>query len=476
MKIHLLILSFAVITNSAFSQSSIPNGNFENWTSATFYYPEGYPYSSNNESFFRFNLPFNVTKSTDSYNGNYAVQLITNTMPADSFLAYFVNSNYIDGPNWHGGIAYNQIPTGVRGYYKYNVPSGDSALIIASFSNNGTNIGMYFFKLGGVHSTYTLFDFTLNPPLSVTPDSVVFAATSSDFIDGISLNGSTLLLDSVSFTGVVAQPTLLNGDFETWQSQVLEKVDSWITQSDNGAGVSKTLNSYAGNYAIELTTTLDSDQNNNPRAYPGNISTGYWDNSCNCMKGGFPFANQIDTLAFYYKYTPSGNDTASIFLNFKKNSASIWGTNIAIFSSSNYQYMEIPFNTFQSPDTVILQIQSSTWYDSLVTFVGSDLIIDEIHFKSQPLSINIFANYFKNNKVLIYPNPIKTSATIEINANTDIKEMELQILDITGKVIKSLPVDKYKITINKDDLNSGMYFYNLKVKEKTFYNGKFVIE
>ena len=55
MKIHLLILSFAVITNSTFSQSSIPNGNFENWTSATFYYPEGYPYSSNNESFFRFN-------------------------------------------------------------------------------------------------------------------------------------------------------------------------------------------------------------------------------------------------------------------------------------------------------------------------------------------------------------------------------------------------------------------------------------
>lgn len=82
----------------------------------------------------------------------------------------------------------------------------------------------------------------------------------------------------------------------------------------------------------------------------------------------------------------------------------------------------------------------------------------------------------KNNSVTFYPNPFKTSATIEVNPNADIKDMELQILDITGKVIKTLTVDEYKITLNKDDLNSGMYFYDLKIKNKVFSTGKFVIE
>ena len=48
MKKNLLLLSLAIIAMTvAYGQSSIPNGNFEQWTSQSFDNPQNYPYTSN---------------------------------------------------------------------------------------------------------------------------------------------------------------------------------------------------------------------------------------------------------------------------------------------------------------------------------------------------------------------------------------------------------------------------------------------
>jgi hypothetical protein len=177
MKKLLLLMSFAFVAVYSDAQTSVPNGNFENWSAGTYNYPQYYPFNSNKENFTRFKIPFNVERTTDVFHGAFAVKVFTNASSTDTSGGYFVNSKATDGPNWHGGVPYTQMPKGIRGYYKYNVATADSGLIVASFNKGGNSIGTYFYTIGGVKSTYTLFNFTFNPPLSQVPDSVIIGAT-----------------------------------------------------------------------------------------------------------------------------------------------------------------------------------------------------------------------------------------------------------------------------------------------------------
>lgn len=423
MKRHLLLLSLAFIAITAFGQNPIPNWNFEAWTSSTYDYPQNYPITSNQDCI-RYSIPFNVTKITDAYHGTYAVQLTTNTNESakDTAFGYFINTNPDGNPSsWTGGMPYSQKPTGIRGYYKYNVATADSGTILVAFSKGGLNIGSYFFNIGGIKNDYTLFHFTFIPALSETPDSVIFAALSCKLVNGepLGVPGSTLLIDSVSFTGVSSQPTLMNGDFESWQTQTSILPDSWYLDGGQEVGVYQTTDAVEGQYAIELKTYLG-NTNNHPAARAGRISTGYYPNNCNdnCNElGGYPFSNQNDTLTFYYKYNPSGSDSATVSLNFKKDGANIGWGGIKLLASSTFQYKEIPFNVGQTPDTVIIDIQSSSWNDTLLSFIGSDLIVDAIHFKSQVIT--------KTNPVITWANPdditygTLLSAT-QLNATADV--------------------------------------------------------
>lgn len=449
MKKHLLPLFLAFIAISATAQISIPNGNFETWISGTANYPQYYPYNPNNQNFFTYRIPFNLEKSTEAFHGTYAVRLFTNASSVDTSGGYFANSPTSDASNWHGGVPYTLIPIGVRGYYKCNIVTGDSGLVLAAFSKAGNNIGTYFFKLGGVKSSYTLFNFTFNPALSQAPDSVIFGATSSNLLVNKSMPGSNLFIDSVSFTGVASQPALLNGDFESWQSEILYRPFSWYGQEN---GTKRTSESFAGAYAAELTTFLGSN-NGVPDARGGQISTGYYVNSCNCTKGGYPFSNNIDTLVFHYKYAPSiVTDSASFMATFKKNGSQIFRLNKNLEASASYKYVEIPFNMVSAPDSVILDIISSLWTNKSVSYVGAVLKIDEIYFKSQMLPTSIKSNS-GNKSIIIYPNPSGGKFTIQIYNGS--------LIQVTGKVIiyNEMGVEVLKSAINnqKSDIDiSGM--------------------
>ena len=477
MKKNLLLLLLAFIAITVFGQSSIPNGNFETWSSATFNYPKAYPFTSNSEDFFRYNLPFNVTKTTDAYHGTYAVQVASAANATDTAFGYFLNANpnSSNGPSsWTGGMAYNKKPTGIRGYYKYNTTS-DSATIIITFSKAGVNIGTYAYLMGGVHNTYKLFDFTFNPALTQTPDSVIFAAASNNVMVQHAIAGCILKIDSVSFTGVTAQPDSMNGDFESWRSRTIDSPDSWHVETSDGSGYNKTTDAAKGNYAVELKTYLG-NMNNHPAAQSTMLSTGYYPSNCNgyCPEqGGFAFTNQIDTLAFYYKYTPSGNDSAMVNLSFVKGGQNIMGIGVNLHSASTYQYMELPFNLGQTPDSVIVNIQSSCWNDSLISFVGSDLKIDEIQFKSQPLSTGIF-NYKNDNSISIFPNPAAKNITIEIpniTANYIVSIENTQGQEVLNKHINFATSH----SIDVSSLSNGVYMMIIKSNGVTKYQ-KLIIQ
>ena len=458
MKKHFLLLSLAFIAISVRAQISIPNGNLENWISGISNYPQYYQYNSNEQNFFRYKLPFNIEKTTDAFNGVSAVKLFTNANTRDTSGAYFVNSPATDGNNWHGGVPYTLIPTGFRGYYKYNVATADSALVLAAFSKAGTNIGTYFFKLGGIKTTYTPFNFTFNPPLSQAPDSVIFGATSSDMIINKAIPGSTLFIDSVSFTGVASQPALLNGDFESWGSVTLYSPFSWYSEE---RGTKRSTDFYGGNYAAELTTYL-SDNKSTPIARSGQLSTGYYSNSCRCMRGGYPFSNKIDTLVFYYKYAPAvATDSAMVSITFKKNGSTYNGFSKNFPASLNYRYMQIPVDLVTAPDTVILDIRSSMWTNTAVSYVGAVLKIDEINFKSQMLPTNIRS--FSNDKnINIYPNPSNGKFTIQISdGKMLLAKGKIEIYNEFGKKVLRSEIKNQKLDFDISDMPNGIYFVKI---------------
>lgn len=458
----LFATAFAV---SAFAQGSIPNPGFEQWDSTAYDVPQYYQQTSNPNTVSKCKGPFNCVKVSDAYHGNAAIKLTTVGDGQDACFGYFVNGTP-DGPptnNWPGGTPYGQQPTGIRGYYKCDVAPGDTARILVYFKKSGVAIGAYVFPIYGKQTTYTLFNFAFTTPLALVPDSLIFAATSSDFTSNTAVNGSMLQLDSLSFVGA-SQPLEFNGDFELWQSVSTISPAGWLLHTnDQGAGVSRTTDAHSGKYALELKTFTE-NENSGPRARSGAVSTGDCAGNGMCVwVGGYPFANQKDTLSFYYKYAPNGTGgKAHVDVLFKKNGVQFNGFGQDLDATSNYTYVQVPFNLIQTPDTVILEIKSNRWEDSLATFDGSDLKIDDLSFKSSTLSVPVIAG---GKSISVFPNPSSTG-TFYINGINS--SCQIQVVNLLGEVV-AIQVSRTNssATIQFPDGSSGVYILNLYSNTET---------
>ncbi|NDP22316.1 MAG: T9SS type A sorting domain-containing protein [Paludibacter sp.] len=469
MKTKIFILFFILLGFGLFANDIIPNRSFENWTSKTVEFVENYPHGSHLNSYYS-DEPSNVEKVTDAYHGQYAVKLTTVAIENEKQIGYFMNTDARNGDMnaWVDGFPYTEKPTGIRGYYKYNVASSDSALIVLSFRKTGVgNIGNYPFRIGGIKTEYTLFDLTLTPALTQTPDSIIFAVVSSDFFrNNGGLVGSTLQIDNVSLTGVTSQPALFNGDFENWSTISTPLViNNW--NPDRGSqqdGISRTTDAKDGMYAMELTSYVGGG-NGIPRNQPGYLTTGYWNNTCNCSMGGIPFTNLIDTLTFWYKYTPtvynSQTDWASIYLNIQKNGAQINWTNKNLNAASDFQYVEIPFdNNNQVPDSLIINFISSDWQNTNINFAGSKLIIDKLQFKSEMISSGI-QQLAEVSLIDIYPT-VSNAVFKLINPNQ--VPVSLDVYNSTG--IKMSHQQGLNTEINLKEKPSGIYFVRISVNNR----------
>lgn len=470
MKIKLLI-AILVVSYSTIAQTSVPNGNFENWNSVSFDVPQYYPNTSNNEVY-RVNLPFNCLKTTDKYHGQYALKLTTVDNATDTLFGYIVNGNPEQEPDaWHGGIAYTQKPTAIRGYYKSGIVTGDTGFIVLAFSKAGMNIGTFGFPFYGTHSSYTLFTLPIN--LIQTPDSFMFAAVSGNALGKGSLPGSWLQLDSISFVGVNSQPAELNGDFELWSTKIIENPSGWYIDNDRGEGVKKISGAYRGSYAVEL-TTFQGDNDGVPSARGSALSTGYYERNCkNCdQKGGYPFSRTSDTLAFWYKYTPAGNSLAEASVRLKYLGNNVWGNYVSLAASASYKYVEIPITPFQPHDTLIVDFRSSRWQDSLVTQVGSILIVDEVHLKSSPLTtgVNTISQYWG---IKVYPNPVNGLLHIRMD---NVLPSQLFISDVSGKIVMQSHLGQILNEIETSSLRGGLYFFRIEYEGILLQSGKLLIE
>lgn len=80
------------------------------------------------------------------------------------------------------------------------------------------------------------------------------------------------------------------------------------------------------------------------------------------------------------------------------------------------------------------------------------------------------------NSVVIYPNPIKDISTLKIHSENLLNNAVLKIYNIMGVEIKSIPVKNQEVIIDKEGVETGIYFYNLLDCNRILNKGKLIIQ
>ncbi len=78
--------------------------------------------------------------------------------------------------------------------------------------------------------------------------------------------------------------------------------------------------------------------------------------------------------------------------------------------------------------------------------------------------------------IQLSPNPFTNYANLIISPNVNVINGKLNVYDMNGKVVKTMFTnDAHLITIYKENLQKGIYFYQLTSNDKLLGNGKFII-
>lgn len=471
MKKLLLVFCSTVLSLGLYSQ--LLNPSFEAWSTVS--WDELDSASSSNREALRNGLSPDV-KSSIAQSGASAIYLQSRlSIKGDTAFDYVIYGDIDDGGPKRG-MPYTQTPTSIDGFYQSDLMPGDTAGILVIFWVAGIP-EQNMFTLYGTHSTYTPFSFPIS--LSGTPDSVIVAFVSSNpFVKpSYAKPGGWILIDNFTFGGSGVTQQLPNNDFENWSKVSFEDPSGWYTNNGDlfsGMGMTyaeKTTDAYEGAYALKITSYWIDDWNS-LLAHVSNIPQ-----SNNNKYGGAPFSNMVDTLCGYYKYAPSGQDTANIYLNFTLNSTNVYGTGTLLNAAATYTYFEIPIDVGQASDTVQIGIQASKWNGDQ-TNAGSVLYIDALQFKSKPLGIQPFGKKLFGSTA--YPNPANDNLKINYSLE-ETKNIELTVIDVMGKVVFSKDYGKQNSGLNTLSLNTstfakGIYVYTIKTSGSIFSTNRFTVE
>lgn len=437
MKNCLLIISLFLIQTSVQAQA-IPNADFENWSNFTYDEPMLW-FSSNIESVPAFSIP--TVTPVVGFSG-LAARIETYIIGTDTLAGVISNTN-MDILAGEGGVPYTDQPTELTGYYRYDLPGNDTALILVIFKSGGVIISTDLFKIKGTGSepNYIPFNFPLS--LSSVPDSVIIACTASNLItnQGVA-SGSWIEYDELAFTGPSVTQVIPNGSLDNWNNQSIDNPLGWITF---GEGVTQSFDAYSGTAALGL----QSIQRGNSVEIAG-ASSGQ-----EFGTGGFPFTMMTDSLVGYYKYLTAGADTAAAYVSTSANGVPVGGGVMAFYPASVYTPFSIPLNSSANPDTIRIEFYSSVADSSLD---GSTLLIDMLDFQSIITGINPSTS---KNSNLFSANPNPVTDRIQISYNGQVQSLQTYIYNSLGEVVYESSTSNSRFEMEVSQLAAGCYWLKM---------------
>ena len=75
----------------------------------------------------------------------------------------------------------------------------------------------------------------------------------------------------------------------------------------------------------------------------------------------------------------------------------------------------------------------------------------------------------------IFPNPFHTSAILDLS-NIELKDGQLLLYNSNGLLVRSMRVEQSTISIERDKLPNGIFFFQLVSQNQVVQIGKFIIE
>ena len=272
-----------------------------------------------------------------------------------------------------------------------------------------------------------------------------------------------------------------NGDFELWDTVHTNDasielansfgvpnplggiVNNW-TAEWNGLGVSRTTDSYSGNYSLIV---------HNWYSY---------------LQGGISYHNAISYtpqyLQGYYKYNTSGSGSnglsqgkATVTLTrFNGTSNDTIATGSYLFDSSN---VFIPFQlniglTSLIADSVSIYIVNAGIGNSCQGFnnICNLLYLDNLTLSTIPVGIeNLISN---ENVVSVFPNPFTTETTFK--TDEAFKDATLEVYNSVGQTVKQIKnISGKTVTLFRDNLPSGLYYIRMRQDSKVIASEKLLI-
>ncbi len=283
---------------------------------------------------------------------------------------------------------------------------------------------------------------------------------------------------------VAKSQAILNADFESWQAVTsYEDPTSWMTSNAASSQVVglptvlKSTTANSGQYAAQLQTA------GTALHFPGVITNGVITSpgvGQITFSGGTPWTTRSQNLTGYFQYTAGGGAdsalvTAILFHRNGANRDTIAVGRKGLGAQATYAQFTLNFNyhdwSSTMPDSVLIIVQSSK--NILSAQTGTVLLIDDIALHGNVAGIN--NTVITKPSVAIYPNP--ASSVVRFSFKGMNNASTLNIYDLLGKKIKSITIDGSVLNLETEDMDNGMYFYQVSdLNNAVLSTGKFSIK
>ncbi|MCH8331173.1 MAG: hypothetical protein IH946_07305 [Bacteroidetes bacterium] len=112
------------------------------------------------------------------------------------------------------------------------------------------------------------------------------------------------------------------------------------------------------------------------------------------------------------------------------------------------------------------------FYDSNLVFIAGDsgLILRKGNTNG------LIENKRLNHNMVLFPNPLHHSATLDLDPAFAMKDLKLHIYNPLGQQLREIgPIIDHKIVIERGNLVNGLYIYHLKSKGQLIGTGKMIV-
>jgi hypothetical protein len=172
------------------------------------------------------------------------------------------------------------------------------------------------------------------------------------------------------------------------------------------------------------------------------------------------------TIVLNGMYANNGaNDTVTVWFEYGLSPSALSSTTIQIMTSAMAYFS----------DTLTGLYCDSTYYVRAVVKHSSDFFYygTVLVFTTIPCTVTAVEKLDITPKITIAPNPVQNISRITVSPL--IQSGEIQIYNMIGNLVKTMPIIDGVSEIHKEDFSSGMYIYQTVIKGKA-YTGKISVQ